>query len=315
MRLRDFLIESGFHVTILDYSRRVSLIKILATQWLASTADAAKGRKTSVVHIHVSAAEQYLYIGYILLLLSMYHPTVLTIHSGRLIDVVGRMSSVSRILLGWLFRHHNAVITVNHEQKRLLQTKFKVPEKRINVIPAFLPPTDVEQMAPIPDHRLPIVLAAGFAIPIYGYEILLNALESLKNRGQLFKAYLVFYTETDPSYEAKIRRQAEQLRVEILGSMTPGEFASLLMRTHVFVRPTFTDGDSSAIREAHWAGAHVLASDCVKRPKWSHCFPTGNSHSLALKLDQLLKARRPGIPESSLAHNGEAILRLYNSLL
>lgn len=323
MRLKAFLVSSGIQVTVLDYAnsensfkgKDVRKLAFLPLHLILSALKNLRGTKARITHIHISAAERYLKIGCLFWMATLGHRTVLTIHSGRLIGVANNMGSKQKTLFGWLVRQFDAVITVSSEQANLLKTKFSVPKERLHVIPAFLPPINTKQKKTVAELSRPIVLAAGYVIPIYGYEVLLSAVEKLINRGLDFETYLVFYTERDPSYAAKIIMQAESLGVKILEAMPPAEFLTLLSRTHVFVRPTFTDGDSNAVREAHWAGAHVVASDAVQRPSWAHCFTTGNAHSLAFKLEQFLQSERPDLSKRDLDHSGEAIQRLYNSLV
>lgn len=47
----------------------------------------------------------------------------------------------------------------------------------------------------------------------------------------------------------------------------PVNFTDLLSKVEVYLRPTVTDGDSLAIREALALGVRVLASDVIDRPK------------------------------------------------
>lgn len=323
MRLKDFLISSGLQVTVLDYAKtdnstkrtKVYNLSLLPWHSILSLVEALRGKKARIVHVHISAAERYLGVGFLLWLAALGQRTILTIHSGRLSSVVDKMSKVKRALFGWIIRRFNLVIAVSVEQSNLLRTCFMVPEERIHVIPAFLPPGDHELRVSSSKLSRRQVLASGFGIPIYGYEVLLSAVKKLIGQGLEFETKLLFYTEIDASYASKIRMEAENLGVKILESMEPNEFLSLLSHTHVFVRPTFADGDSNALREAHWCGAHVLASDCVKRPAWTQCFPTGNADLLALKLEQLLNTERPGPPTRDSHHSGETILRLYKSLV
>jgi glycosyltransferase involved in cell wall biosynthesis len=58
----------------------------------------------------------------------------------------------------------------------------------------------------------------------------------------------------------------------------------MISASDVFVRPTFTDGDSISVREALSLGIPVIASDCVERPDGVVLFKTGNAGDLSGKL-------------------------------
>jgi glycosyltransferase involved in cell wall biosynthesis len=247
-----------------------------------------------IVHIHISAAERFFLVGFLIRIMVGNRSSIITIHSGRIESIATNMAKGKVKALGWLLRRFDKLIVVNERQKELLNSIFKISEKSIEVIPAFLPPSYSKKWNVIPKGKNRLIVASGYGTPIYGYEVLIDAVSDLFGQGIKFETFLVLYTESDPIYKTKIREKAAEIGVHIVGGMPPDDFISLLMQTHIFVRPTFTDGDSNALREAHWAGAHVIASDCVNRPKWSHLFSCGDSKSLSSQISHLINKDRPG---------------------
>ena len=62
------------------------------------------------------------------------------------------------------------------------------------------------------------------------------------------------------------------------------EVYPLLLVSHVFIRPTNTDGNSVSVKEALWFGCQVIASDAVVRPEEVILFANRDSNDLANKI-------------------------------
>ena len=61
-----------------------------------------------------------------------------------------------------------------------------------------------------------------------------------------------------------------------------------MARFDLMVRPSTTDGDSVAVREALWCGVPVVASDCVRRPPGVIVHRTGDAEDLRAKVSYAL---------------------------
>ena len=81
----------------------------------------------------------------------------------------------------------------------------------------------------------------------------------------------------------------------------------------MYVRPTSTDGDSLAIREAIEAGAHVVATDVVRRPDECIIYPHGDVVAASSKILNVLNEKRIHSPKD-LSQYGR-MKDLYKELL
>ena len=113
---------------------------------------------------------------------------------------------------------------------------------------------------------------------IYGFDLLLKGY--LQN--QLSDSVLVLI---DPNGTMNQVYESEIAYLNSIGRRVvyfhhPINFQELLKITTIFIRPTRSDGDSIAIREALDLGVNVLASDCVVRPDGAYVYETENSSSI-----------------------------------
>ncbi|HRU61231.1 MAG TPA: glycosyltransferase, partial [Bacteroidia bacterium] len=82
-----------------------------------------------------------------------------------------------------------------------------------------------------------------------------------------------------------------QLRTAGIDCWYPEEeihLPSILPWVTVYVRPTRSDGDALAVREALAAGVPVIASDVAPRPTGVTIFPSGKVDALATALEAVL---------------------------
>lgn len=120
---------------------------------------------------------------------------------------------------------------------------------------------------------------------VYGFEFVVRCILALRNIG----ARVVFL---DPSsaYSEYLAKAAFGL--EFVHVQEPVQFRALCRLVDLYLRPTSTDGDSVAIREALQEGLAVLASDVVPRCNGVTLYRYGDVDSFVEKVGFLLSARR-----------------------
>jgi glycosyltransferase involved in cell wall biosynthesis len=268
----------------------------------------------AVVHLHVSATRRAALLFPLLVLLSRRSKIVITIHSGsfgqRVAEVPGRFRWLRRG-----FQSASAVIAVSAENRDLVIRRFDLPPDRVHLIPAFLAPPSVPRPpggGPGAPRR--VWLASGFGTSLYFWEGLLEAVAGLDRLDELV---LVFYCRYDSPYFEEILAQAARLgpfQVTIRRDLTAEAFQHELARTTLFIRPTLTDGDSIAVREALGFAIPVVASDAVARPEGCTLFRTRDVADLRRKL---MDASKPGAPRPrpGKADYSQPILELYRRLI
>jgi len=104
-------------------------------------------------------------------------------------------------------------------------------------------------------------------------------------------------------------------KVTVHRDLSSESFLRELSRCSVFVRPTFKDGDSVALREALALGKTVVPSDAAPRPPGCLLFRTSDCHDLREKL--ALAAERTGKNEVDVEVEdfSEPLLRLYADVI
>jgi len=164
--------------------------------------------------------------------------------------------------------------------------------ERVWHVPGFLRPSLEaaplsESLKPFVAGHSPLILAMGRLTDVgaykdlYGAEVLVRLLARLR-QGDFPHAGLVFAltqaSDWDSPNGKALRRLLAEKGVEehFFVRREPGDLVSLMKHADVMVRPTKTEGDSNAIREALWAELPVVTSDVGARPRGVALYPLGD---------------------------------------
>lgn len=320
-RLAQLLLQDGHSVTVVDYLGKEATSKPSYVISLPSHSWASKIRRMirvsretasdTVVHIHVSAMRRFKWLSPLLLILFRRQHKVITIHSGSF--TLSNKDRLSKRFLEWSMNNFDKIILVSSEQGEIMPASMTITRK-LEYIPAYLP----QEVDPsiLPNtlkeavlNKIPIVLTSGYLTPIYNYDILIDCIGKLPNYLFVF----AFYNDRDADYEQHIlRRLSHHENVLILHDQTPKVFLSIVNACNIYVRPTTTDGDSVAIREALSLGKLVFASTSVIRPAECHLFSLDNSDSLAQLFHNVPHIE--GHVANNKVSNYESILAIYREI-
>lgn len=182
-------------------------------------------------------------------------------------------------------------------------------DEKSHLIPAYIPPEFVSSLAADLKNELSEyknVICAISSHPeksaallegddLYGFDLLLEAYENFTTTKDQLLLLVDPLGTMKFIYEEKIR-QINASGKPILYLTGTIDFSALVKYIQIYVRPTRSDGDSIAIREALEAGVKVLASDCCERPAGVKLFAGNSIESLALNLDLVLGLPKP-LPE------------------
>ena len=89
---------------------------------------------------------------------------------------------------------------------------------------------------------------------------------------------------------------------------------ALWERADIYIRPTRTDGDSVAVREALDAGVKVVASDVCKRPEGCLTYTFGDARDLLEKSLSVLAAKQDAVSGNPTQFY-ESMLKIYKECL
>ncbi len=145
---------------------------------------------------------------------------------------------------------------------------------------------------------------------LYGFDLLLEAYLNFHRPGQL-----LVLVDSNGVMKSEYQEKVERINrkgLPVIYLTEEVDFTALLPFTSIYVRPTRSDGDSLAIREALNFGVGVLASDCVERPEGVVLFKDGDITSLAEKMDFLIS--QPIISPIIQHDFSQAVIDIYRSL-
>ncbi len=166
---------------------------------------------------------------------------------------------------------------------------------KINCIPGFIPPQTEPSEPPkeVSDFwgnaEVKMVVTGRIASPpeldIYGLWDVLKVMELIKkhHKNLSVRCCVVTYEATGLASEECRRYQKniiqKDLQEEVLLYSSKDELWPIIDAADIFLRPSYSDGDSNAIREALYLKKTVVASDCVKRPAGCVTYPSGDINS------------------------------------
>lgn len=287
-RLAGMLVRDGFQVEVWDFYTSTksgpSLLEcrvvrgakfLLFIKLLFDLSVNGSG----IVHFHLSAGRLMPFLIPFLLLKSK---TMLfaTVHSGSFVNEARAQGAFKRILNAWVLRHLDRVVCVNSDTSRYIIDEMRCRTGQVCTIIPYMPSYSLaaKESRGGPPKTL---LASGYGTPLYDWRTYLNACAL---RGDFEEFRFVFYNKYDEPYYSEILGEGKRLlgaAFKVYNDLTPREFSEVLQDSDIFIRPTLTDGDSIAVREALALGKIVVASDAVQRPSSCYLFKTGDSNSLA----------------------------------
>jgi len=225
------------------------------------------------------------------------------LHNGRSLEQATR-GGLAGLAFRMALRRAERVIVVSEEVAQLTRRIGLGPRTQLSVQSAFLPPCWEGDClaAGRAEPRVPddvVVLGwcgrlSGDKSHIYGFEFLLRIMGALADHGARVRAVI---GTGDALAAADLSDEGRRLlaRFSAACEIAPPtkEYVEQMPRLSVFLRPTTTDGDSVAIREALWLGVPVLASNVVRRPDGCHVQPLGDLGGWVAWVRKLADGPRP----------------------
>lgn len=235
----------------------------------------------SIIHFHISHLKKY----FIAMLAKMFRKKIIyTRHNIREENSVAsaRLHEIS-----------DAAILV-------YESSVKNNDPKTKIIPAFIPgskiiPLDDQIKKQLANYSSLVVAISTHPknvkmtiddSDLYGFDLLLDSFPGFYQSGQA-----LVLVDVNGSMKAAYSKKVEKLIGEgfpVIYLTSDIDFNALLPLVSIYVRPTRSDGDSLAIREALGAGVKVLASDCVTRPEGTALFKVNDPVSLTNEMKKLM---------------------------
>lgn len=170
-----------------------------------------------------------------------------------------------------------------------------VDRQRIEMRPAFIgseaPARSLDKplVAWMASHR-PLLTVTLFFRPEYGFPLLLEAMERLRERYPAIGCVVMGSCEDAEDALDRIRQTDLESHMLLLGDVEHDRCLSVMAASDVFLRPTLHDGDSLSVREALALEVPVVASRTGTRPEGVHLFQPGNVDELVAQALSVLPA-------------------------
>jgi glycosyltransferase involved in cell wall biosynthesis len=238
-------------------------------------------------------------------------------------------SPMRRFLAGWSMRRMDGVVCVSRKLADAAAS-LGVPPEKIHYSPGFLPPDMThdgrQSVNPavwqfIESHH-PVIAANGKVDwykdqDLYGLDLLVALAADLKKDFPRIGIVVCFWDHAaaDQPYLDSLNRRAHDDGSHVLFNTQSGPFVPVLAASHLFVRPTNTDGDANSIREALFLGVPCVASDAVERPAGAALFKNRDGADLTGKARAALANQRQHNPQPTLSPEDKSRIDRYVGLI
>jgi len=215
-------------------------------------------------------------------------------------------------LYGWIFKTvgrkwHDVERTVDFDRmlfvsefSRQEMLKSGISPKQSAVIPRGVSFTPVDPFSQKKDEP-PLLFVACRLAPSRGPHVALEAARLLRERRPDLAWTMKIAGGGEPDYTAQLREEADELRdrVEMLGKLPKPEVIEVMKRTSIFINPTVeVEGFGRTNIEAMACAVALVTTDIpsvheiVDANECALLFPSGDSYSLSVHLENLLEDHR-----------------------
>lgn len=246
-------------------------------------------------------------------LIWIYHKIIkkkllMTVHSSMVENFFRNTSFINRYFLKKLASSDVQWIAVSEEAKLAMQRLPFNFRNKIKVIPAYIP-RETAITGPLTESMSRYISTHSKVITFYAHSFMLNDGEDVYGFEAALRLYSELVKETDDAIGmifcisdvsetdkmTRLHHLAHNYGVDDKIYWQEGpidNMYTLWNHTHVYVRPTSTDGDSIAIREVLEAGRMVVASDVCVRPSGVINYRFGDEEDLIAKVKDALSTPR-----------------------
>jgi glycogen synthase len=254
------------------------------------------GAPERTVHCHAVNFANLLGHGFILLACRLAGKrSVITLHAGDLQRKLsrGRSRTIGRMILKW----SHVVTTVTPELNTTVAGLGVSHSCFIANDLRYLPPGAEDSSGTLPDEvaafidsHSPVVVLVGAVDRPYGVDVLIRAIAQLTPTRPQIGALVIAFKSNNLVYEKEIADLIKTCGVQdaVFFPAPFPQIAEALKRSTVFVRPTLSDGDSIAVREALTLGVPVIASDVGFRPAGVQQFRSEDPADLARIIEETI---------------------------
>jgi len=283
----------------------------------------------NIIHLHgFQKGKTLLFL--LFLMLFFNKKVIVTIHDDRFLLDYNSLKNIQKIIAKIFYSNISHIISVNSDSKFVF-----IPNNKIFVIPAFIPPTSDEiDIKQLPEffHKIRhkhkfLITANAFRISfynnedLYGIDLSIELMKLLIDNGYKDIGFIYVIPDIgDYDYFKKMQNLVKKYTLEdnFYFYTKPVAYPAVINMCDLFIRPTNTDGDALSIREALTLQKPTIASDVCKRPEGTIIFKNRNIEDLYIKITDVINNHdeyRTKIKNIEFEDNAEKILEVYKKVL
>lgn len=321
--------QLGLKVVVLDFSRVPKSVENVVEGRSIESLTQLLTTRNGIVHFHpsdVSFKKAIVFLVSSVILRFFSTRVIITFHSD--FKDIGKLRRYAR-----LFGQVSEFVAVApHVQAKLVATG--VDERKIAMIPAFIMPVaEAGGLDRVPDSILlflcshhPKIIAYAHELnrqhgsDAYGIDMCIEMCQSTKRDYPNIGLLILIQTIKDSDYLLAVERRitATDLGDSVMISQSQNhELYPLLSLSDLYVRPSRTDGDSVAVREALAFGIPTVASDAVPRPAGTIVFENQNVDAFTSAVKGVLadyKSHQDRTKSLAAEDNYRKMLELYSQV-
>ena len=255
---------------------------------------------------------------------------IVTVHNSMNANYYIRTNNVNRFFLNKMLQsRHVTWIAVSEQGKQQLYEFPVKPVTPVYVIPAYIPVQGTSYV-PLCENMQQYIQSHDKIVSFYGHSFMLNEgkdiygfktainvfVKVVKKSTSKVGFVLCIADDNDIENIALLHEYAKRLNIDDkifwqIGAVD--NIRTLWHETDIYIRPTSTDGDSVAVREALDEGAIVIASDVCARPENVITYNFDNDEELEYLILNNLNVQRKNVVSDFKYY--EMMKNLYKQIL
>lgn len=326
-RMKQYLDSGKIANEVWDLSKRKKNIhNVIAVRFRYVPFKYLFRKDIELIHYNICGVNNKLYIGLFNLLLFKRRKKILTIHG----DSRDLFNENRNILIVKALNSFDEIICVKPGDKKYILSKGV--NRPIYEIPAFIFPAEDDKKN-LPVYISDFISSKKFIIcsnassiqfynnqDLYGIDMCIDLMKKLDKSGKAIGMICCLPNINDSEYFNKLQNIIKNAHIEhsFLFVNEQIELCQIIRKSHLFLRPTNTEGYAVSAAEAIYYKVPVIASDVCIRPEGTILFKSRDIHDLYKKTADVIenyKNSKEKLQNIKLQDNAEMLFKIYKKYL
>jgi glycosyltransferase involved in cell wall biosynthesis len=245
---------------------------------------------------------------------------VLTMHSGGYALSEAGQNAKPTSFAGIVFRRFSRIIAVNEDLAEMFK-EFGVAATDLSVVPPFAlrPPAEgtrlSKEMQRFCENADPLFVSVGGLEADYEPLLQINAFRKVREKMPNARLIVVGGGSLRGRVEQVVKTETGSIM--LAGDIDHDVALALMSRADAVLRITLFDGDAISVREAHYLGTPVIATDNGMRPAGIELVPVGDEAALIAAMAKVTKKSIQTDPPTLAADNSNIrkVIDLYETVV